>query len=572
MHDPTTAADASLPATSRDGEARAAALAQLATRTVTPTSLVAYRSAGRLLVVGPAAPARAAAACLERSPLRITLLITDDAPTAAAGDAAGRQVREIHAPVAAVRGHLGAFEVDVLADGVPRPLAPSVLTGNLPFDLVLDLEPRASIDAPVAPPGYYRPGADDAALAVALAQLPEMEGEFEKPRYFNYAADICAHGARGIAGCRRCLDACPTLAISSQGERIQVDPYLCQGGGSCATACPTGAISYAYPTAADQVEAMRGMLRAYHDAGGARPMLLFHDAEAGAGWIREHRDTLPQRMLPVLVEEVGSVGMELWLSALAFGATAVAMLVHADTPQPVRAELDAQAGVANEVLLALGLVAAGGAAVRLVEAPADASELEELDAGVEAVTPAAFAGVAGKREQLMLALDHLHASSLTPPDAVALSPPSPFGAIEVKREACTLCFGCASVCPGSAVMAGGDRPQLLFVEANCVQCGLCESACPEDAISLVPRLLFRREARTARRVLMEDVPFPCVCCGKVFGTRRTIDRVVEKLAGHWMYQDKPEQLERLKMCEECRVKDMFRGGGGLLDPEPPARH
>jgi hypothetical protein len=33
-----------------------------------------------------------------------------------------------------------------------------------------------------------------------------------------------------------------------------------------------------------------------------------------------------------------------------------------------------------------------------------------------------------------------------------------------------------------------------------------------------------------------------------------------------MYQDKPEQLARLKMCEDCRVKDMIRGGGGLLDP------
>ena len=42
------------------------------------------------------------------------------------------------------------------------------------------------------------------------------------------------------------MDACPTQAIVSAGDRIEVDPYLCQGGGSCASACPTGAIVAPY--------------------------------------------------------------------------------------------------------------------------------------------------------------------------------------------------------------------------------------------------------------------------------------------------------------------------------------
>jgi hypothetical protein len=48
--------------------------------------------------------------------------------------------------------------------------------------------------------------------------------------------------------------------------------------------------------------------------------------------------------------------------------------------------------------------------------------------------------------------------------------------------------------------------------------------------------------------------------------------MVEKLSGHWMFQQKPEQLARLRMCEDCRVKDMFRDGGGLLDVDPGSRH
>ena len=40
--------------------------------------------------------------------------------------------------------------------------------------------------------------------------------------------------------CRACIDACPTIAITSIGDKVSVDPYLCQGAGSCVAACPSG--------------------------------------------------------------------------------------------------------------------------------------------------------------------------------------------------------------------------------------------------------------------------------------------------------------------------------------------
>jgi len=120
------------------------------------------------------------------------------------------------------------------------------------------------------------------------------------------------------------------------------------------------------------------------------------------------------------------------------------------------------------------------------------------------------------------------------------------------------------VCPANALAAGGETPMLKFIEWNCVQCGLCEVACPEDAISRAPRFLFDAQARRESRVLNEDKPFHCVSCGKAFATTRVIERMRDKLKGHWMFQ-KPEAVRRLEMCEDCRVKDMFKDGGGLLD-------
>lgn len=96
---------------------------------------------------------------------------------------------------------------------------------------------------------------------------------------------------------------------------------------------------------------------------------------------------------------------------------------------------------------------------------------------------------------------------------------------------------------------------LRFLERNCVQCGLCERTCPEDAIRLRPRLLLGAPAREAR-VLNESLPFHCVSCGKPFGTKQMVDAMLGRLSGHSMFADEAS-LKRLQMCADCRVVDMM---------------
>jgi ferredoxin len=98
-----------------------------------------------------------------------------------------------------------------------------------------------------------------------------------------------------------------------------------------------------------------------------------------------------------------------------------------------------------------------------------------------------------------------------------------------------------------------ERPMLRFVEDACVQCGLCKGTCPEKAITLKPQLDFRAATLPAR-VLNEQEPFCCIRCGKPFGVRSTVERVVAALADkHWMYQGADRRLDAIKMCADCRV-------------------
>jgi ferredoxin len=119
-----------------------------------------------------------------------------------------------------------------------------------------------------------------------------------------------------------------------------------------------------------------------------------------------------------------------------------------------------------------------------------------------------------------------------------------------------MCLSCVGACPSAALADNPEKPQLRFIEKNCVQCGLCATTCPEDAITLQPRLWLADggKARKATRVLHEVEPFSCVRCGKPFGTAPAIEAMIAKLAGHAAFQG--AGAERLKMCSDCRVIDM----------------
>jgi Fe-S-cluster-containing hydrogenase component 2 len=116
-------------------------------------------------------------------------------------------------------------------------------------------------------------------------------------------------------------------------------------------------------------------------------------------------------------------------------------------------------------------------------------------------------------------------------------------------------MACVGVCPASALVDSKEAPQLKFIERNCIQCGLCAKTCPEDAITLTPRLALTPEAKSAV-VVNETEPFNCVRCSKPFGTRQMIDNMLGRLSGHSMF-GRPEALRRLQMCADCRVLDMM---------------
>ena len=148
-------------------------------------------------------------------------------------------------------------------------------------------------------------------------------------------------------------------------------------------------------------------------------------------------------------------------------------------------------------------------------------------------------------------------------DIIPLPKNSPYGTVDVNIDSCTICLSCVSACPAGALQDNPDSPQLLFREDACLQCGICAATCPEKAISLNSQFNLNDNAMSAK-VIIEDQPFDCIVCGKTFGSTKSIERIIEKLSTHTMFE-KDGRTEMLKMCEDCRVGEMFKENDKLLD-------
>jgi ferredoxin len=465
------------------------------------------------------------------------------------------------------KGHLGAFELAIDDYAPPRPSSRDALIFETPrhgltsrCDIILDL----SGGTPLFPAhdlrdGYLRvdPG-NPAAMLRAVLKARDLVGNFDKPKYVNFTADICVHSRSKLTGCHRCLDLCPTSAITPNGDHVKINAEVCAGCGQCAAACPTGAASYALPPADALLHKLRAMLLTYREAGGSNAVILFHDGQHGTALIdalARHGNGLPAAVLPFAVNEVTQVGLEAVAASFAYGAADVRFLLRAKPLHDV-AGLFQTVAMADAIVSGLGF---SGQRVSTIETD-DPDVLGEMLWAIEpapaAEPPATFKTVGKRRDLLRLVLHELHRVAPAPTDVIALPEGAPLGAVSVNVDGCTLCLSCVSACPTGALRDDPDRPVLKFVEDACVQCGLCQSTCPEKVITLKPQIDFSA-GRAPARIIKEEEPALCIRCNKPFGVKSTIDKIAAKLEGrHWMYPAGDRRLDVVRMCADCRVISM----------------
>jgi len=498
--------------------------------------LVHFAPGDCALLIGPAETLLKRLEAVRLAGLRPALLCTD-APDLGS---LPRGLRALPGELAALSGWMGAFTARMAGPNGAVDLAPLSFHADGHFDWVLDFSgaPRTG----VAPLGHYALAADDfPGLKRALVEIAgRLRAGFDKPRYFQLEAGLCAHDRQGIPGCDACLSACPADAITGDKEGVRIEPHLCQGCGTCALVCPSGAVRYAHPARGFSLARLQAALAAWEDAGGGPAGVWIvrpeRAAEAPAGW------------LTYALQEPASLGLETWLAVLAAGAARVAVAADG-LPDESRRALAQQIAIGRALLEGLGLAPALG----LID---DGDGLASLPA-LPARQTVKLSGGDDKRALLFAAIDALAAQAGPRPggrEAASPLPGGPMGAVRIHAEQCTLCAACVRICPSGALALAGSMSKLAFTEQRCLQCGLCAHVCPEKAVTLEPRLLYSAQARQTPRVVAEAEMFACTGCGKPFATRAMIERSRAMMASHPMFQG--EQAKLMTLCPDCRQRAM----------------
>ncbi len=527
-----------------------AALVSDALLDIPATKSLDIYSEGRCLILGDAETALPAAVQLAEA-LSVTVLLSQpsDAPMDRSFDLVIGELKQ-------ASGSLGNFNVTINdlqqyslgGRGAPV-LGEPRNGGQTECDIILDLRGDTPLfPAPEKRDGYLRvdPG-DPRAIAGAVFEAAQLAGEFEKPFYIGIENHLCAHSRAEITGCSKCLDVCPTSAISPDGEHVAIDASICAGCGSCSAVCPSGAITYDAPPTAFLFKRIENLAKTYRTAGGKSPRLLVHDADFGGEMIAlaaRFGRGLPSNVIPMQVSALSGFGHAEMLAALATGFAHVDLLLAPKTEREIL-----------KIELSFACAISGDKQVRLLDLTDPDALCEVLYADskpspkIEPILP-----IGNRRQITRLAAIALNG---TPETLLPLPANAPYGTLEIDTDACTLCLSCAGLCPTGALGDNPDKPQLRFTEDACIQCGLCTRVCPENAITLKPQLDLSDQVFT-QQVVHEEEPFACVECGALFGVKSTIEKISEKLAGkHSMFANN-DTARLIQMCDHCRVAAQYK--------------
>jgi ferredoxin len=337
---------------------------------------------------------------------------------------------------------------------------------------------------------------------LALDQAADILDRLES-RPVVMATELCARQRHRLSTCTRCVDACPSGAISWQ-DGLQVDAEVCSGCGICAAVCPTGALETRSPANAELMVRVRRIATEQGSVAFACPQTQTAFG-GGQPWLS--------------VDCIGQIDESLIVGAVACGAKSVWLVDTAceSCPQGVgRAVASVVLRRSNELLDAFGIAphialrgdlpAADGPATghrgagqgmsrrglfkhlvhetaRLGEVTADTVR-RSGDARADPPVAKGKLPVAlpDKRLHLLAALKLL-GQPLKP--VLTGTEDGLFARFELA-EGCTACQMCAFFCPTGALtkVEEGGRVGLAFRSSACTNCGLCRDICYRDAARL----------------------------------------------------------------------------------------
>jgi ferredoxin len=350
---------------------------------------------------------------------------------------------------------------------------------------------------------------------------------------------ICQYSGRLGRGCDLCLSSCRYGAISQGENGVAVDSLKCEECGSCVAACPTGAL---------QNERFNDKSFVNYFQQVAIPLdgtvVIGDENSLHAMWWQQKGRKL-ENIFYLQYDKVRSLSLFHCLYLLSRGARRLVFLEGREQ-NFTKSTFGRQIDLAGELVNRLYDIDDAFTICRL----------QDFDAMMAGSCSGSFGPVVedkefvNRRRTVATALEAMASRSGR---EVVMSPEGyiPFATVACDRERCTQCMACLNDCRIEAMSAAEDQLALRHEGAMCVGCGLCVRICPEDALKISSEFTLSKEFFAPAEMAKAE-PMACKSCGKVFGTRKSFERVMSILS-----KKETVDTSHFEYCETCRVVNLF---------------
>ncbi len=374
-----------------------------------------------------------------------------------------------------------------------------------------------------------------------LAMLFASIGEYQVDEVIVCNSTICQYSAPHKTGCTRCADVCPAEAVTLTEDGVQIDQQRCTECGNCIATCPTGALQYLRFNDQQFLQYWSQL-----KVPGIETIVIGSEAQLHRFWWRTEASSFSSTFFLEYPNPQALTSMH--FLAL-YGAGAMRILLLTDAEEGKEETFMEQVGQANQIVASLD----GDPQTIHTTDPSKLSPLLAQAGERQSTRIAVIKDKGNRRATLAALLSSLVEERTASPSRLDNEYFSTFGTILCDEERCTQCLACLSCCHIEALQADEEHFALLSNSSHCVQCGSCIALCPENALSGRNGLELDGDFFKYHE-LSKAEPALCANCGKVFGTRKSLDRVRLLLA-----EKSPQNFdsELLAYCDTCRVVRIF---------------